>query len=153
MALRITLGNLLHECAEKFAKRQFLVIVETGETLTYHEFEILTNRLANGLLDNFSEALSYVDIFLENSTQYLAITYALKKVNAVEVSINPAMRDESLARMIDQTGSKLLFTSGPQLEALDQIRDSIPNVQTLIMIDGANEAPVSYTHLTLPTKA
>ena len=41
MALRITLGDLLHECAEKFAKRQFLVIAETGETLTYHEFEIL----------------------------------------------------------------------------------------------------------------
>ena len=140
MALRITLGNLLHECAEKFAKRQFLVIAETGETLTYHKFEILTNRLANGLLDKYSETLSYVDIFLENSTQYLAITYALKKVNAVEVSINPAMRGESLARMIDQTGSKLLFTSGPQLEALDQIRDSIPNVQTLIMIDGADEA-------------
>ena len=45
MALRITLGNLLHECAEKFAKRQFLVIAETGETLTYHEFEILIMAL------------------------------------------------------------------------------------------------------------
>ena len=39
MPLRITLGNLLHECAEKFAEREFLVIAETGESLTYNEFE------------------------------------------------------------------------------------------------------------------
>ena len=39
MPLRITLGNLLHECAEKFSEREFLVIAETGETLTYTEFE------------------------------------------------------------------------------------------------------------------
>ena len=114
MPLRITLGNLLHECAEKFAERQFLVIAETGETFTYQEFEILTNRITHGLLEKFSEKLAYVDIFLENSAEYLALTYALKKINAIEVSINPAMRSESLARMVAQTGSKIysfVFTS------------------------------------------
>jgi len=45
MPLRITLGNLLHECAEKFSEREFLVIAETGESLTYNAFEILTNRI------------------------------------------------------------------------------------------------------------
>jgi len=147
MALRITLGDLLHECAGKFANRPFLITAETGETLTYQEFEALTNRIAHGLLDQFSGALSYVDIFLENSSQYLAISYALKKVNAVEVSINPAMQDAPLARMIDQTGTKLLFTSSLQLEALDKIRDSIPNVRTLIMLDGANEARTLFPEL------
>ena len=72
MALRITLGDLLHECAEKFGDRPFLIIAETGETLTYREFEVLTNRVAHGLLENYSDALSYVDIFLENSAEYLA---------------------------------------------------------------------------------
>lgn len=79
MPLRITLGNLLHECAEKFSEREFLVIAETGESLTYNAFEILTNRITNGLLEQFSEKIEYVDIFLENSAQYLALTYALKK--------------------------------------------------------------------------
>ena len=65
MPLRITLGNLLHECAEKFSEREFLVIAETGETLTYTEFEILTNRITNGLLEHFPEKLEYIDIFLD----------------------------------------------------------------------------------------
>ena len=79
MPLRITLGNLLHECAEKFAERQFLVIAETGESLTYNEFEVLTNRITNGLLEQFPKKIKYVNIFLENSSLYLALTYALKK--------------------------------------------------------------------------
>ena len=147
MPLRITLGNLLHECAEKFAERQFLVIAETGESLTYNEFEVLTNRITNGLLEQFPEKLEYIDIFLENSAHYLALTYALKKANVIEVSINPAMRGESLARMIDQTGSKLLFTSGLQLEALDQIRESIPNIQILIMLDSVDQARKLFPEL------
>ena len=147
MALRITLGNLLHESAEKYGKKPFLTVIETGITLTYCEFEALTNRVANGLLDRYSGALSYVDIFLENSAEYLAISYALKKVNAVEVSINPAMREAPLARMIDQTKTKLLFTSDLQLEALDQIRDSIPNVQTLIMLKGVDKARYLFPDL------
>lgn len=147
MPLRITLGNLLHECAEKFAERQFLVIAETGESLTYNEFEVLTNRITNGLLEQFPEKIKYVNIFLENSSQYLALTYALKKANAIEVSINPAMRGESLARMINQTGSKLLFTSGIQLEALDQIRDSIINIESLIMLDSVDQAQKLFPEL------
>ena len=147
MPLRITLGNLLHECAEKFSEREFLVIAETGESLTYNAFEILTNRITNGLLEQFSEKIEYVDIFLENSAQYLALTYALKKANAIEVSINPAMRGESLARMIDQTGSKLLFTSGLQLEAIDQIRESILSIEILIMLDSVDQAQKLFPEL------
>ena len=147
MPLRITLGNLLHECAEKFSEREFLVIAETGESLTYNAFEVLTNRITNGLLEQFPEKIEYVDIFLENSAQYLALTYALKKANAIEVSINPAMRGESLARMIDQTGSKLLFTSGLQLEALDQIRESIPSIEILIMLDSVDQAQKLFPEL------
>ena len=147
MPLRITLGNLLHECAEKFAERQFLVIAETGESLTYNEFEVLTNRITNGLLEQFPKKIKYVNIFLENSSQYLALTYALKKANTIEVSINPAMRGESLARMINQTGSKLLFTSGIQLEALDQIRDSITNIESLVMLDSVDQAQKLFPEL------
>ena len=65
MPLRITLGNLLHECAEKFAERQFLVIAETGESLTYNEFEVLTNRITNGLLEQFPKKINMLIFFLK----------------------------------------------------------------------------------------
>lgn len=140
MALRITLGDLLNRCVDRFGDRPFLTIAETGRTLAYGEFESIVNRLAHGLNEKFSDALSYVAIFMENGVEYLAASYALKKVDAVEVSINHAMRGASLARMIDQTGASLLFTSGKHLQALDRIRDSIPHIRTLVLIDAEDEA-------------
>ncbi len=147
MAIRITLGDLLNRCAERFSDRPFLTIAETGETLTYREFESLANRLAHGLDDQFEDALSYVAIFMENGIEYLAASYALKKVDAIEVSVNHAMRGAPLARMIDQTEAKLLFTSGKHLDALDRIRDSIPHIRTLIMIDAETEARRRFPQL------
>ncbi|MBF2761584.1 MAG: AMP-binding protein [Ectothiorhodospiraceae bacterium AqS1] len=140
MALRITLGDLLNRCAGQFEERSFLTIAETGRSYAYGEFESLVNRLAHGLNDRFGDDLSYVAIFMENGVEYLAASYALKKIDAVEVSINHAMKGAPLARMIDQTKARALFTSGRHLEALDRIRKSIAHIRTLIMIDAEEEA-------------
>lgn len=140
MALRSTLGDLQHDCAMRFTDRPFITIAETGRTLSYIAFEQLTNRLAHGIRDHFGEGLDYAAIVLENSAEYLALTYALKKINTVEVSVNRVMRGAPLARMIDQTKARVLFTSEAHLEQLDEVRDAIPHVQTLVMLDGAGPA-------------
>lgn len=137
MALKITLGDLLRDCAERFADRPFITVAETGETHSYAEFERLTNRIAHGLRDRFGAALDYAAIVLENSVEYLATTYALKKINTVEISVNRAMRGAALARMIDQTQASVPFTSERHLEALDDVRDEIPHVKTLVMLGGS----------------
>lgn len=140
MALKITLGDLLHDCASRFAERPFITMAETGETHSYGAFETLTNRLAHGLRAYFGESLAHVALVLENSVDYLALTYALKKINAVEVSVNAAMRGVPLARMISQTEAPVLISSEPHLVALDQVRDQIPHVKTLVMLSGLERA-------------
>ncbi|WP_264214028.1 AMP-binding protein [Leisingera thetidis] len=140
MTLKITLGDLLHDCAANFADRPFVTMAETGQTVSYGAFEALTNRLAHGMQDRFGSGLGYAAIVLENSMEYLALTYALKKINVVEVSVNRAMRGAPLARMIDQTQAPVLFTSGAHLEALDQVRSGIPHLRALVMMDAADEA-------------
>jgi crotonobetaine/carnitine-CoA ligase len=140
MAQKITLGDLLHSCAARFADRPFVTVAGTGLTCTYGEFEALTNRLAHGLLAHFGSAPGYAALVLENSVEYLAATYALKKINTVEVSVNRAMRGAALARMISQTAAPVLFTSGQHLAELHSLRAAIPDVRTLVMMDGAEEA-------------
>ncbi len=140
MPLRITLGDLLHESANKFTERPFLTIAESGLTLSYGEFETFTNRFAHGLTENICADLSYVAILAENSVEYLAASYALKKVDAVEVSINCAMRGAPLVRMINQTEAQVMITDITHLDVLLQIRDELQHLRTLIMIDGQAEA-------------
>lgn len=147
MPLKITLGDLQHDCARKYADRPFVTLATTGETISYAEFDELTNRIAHGLEEQFNGQLGYVALMLENSIEYLATTYALKKVNVVEVSVNRDMRGAPLARMIDQTEAPLLITSGAHLDALDQVQDALPHLQNLVMLDAVDEARALFPRL------
>lgn len=145
--LRITIGDLLNDAAERFDDRPFLTVVETGATYSFLEVERLTNRFAHGLRDRFPDVPAFVAILLENGVEYLAASYALKKLNAIEVSINRAMRGAPLARMIDQTEAPVIITSTPHLGALDQVREAIPHVRTLIMVDAVDAAKSAFPNL------
>ena len=46
----------------------------------------------------------HIAIMLENGIAYLAMAYALKKIDLVEVSINRAFRGPALAGMVNLTG-------------------------------------------------
>ncbi|MEP6969358.1 MAG: AMP-binding protein [Betaproteobacteria bacterium] len=146
-ALRITLGDLLHQCAERFQQRPFVTFVESGLTYSYAEFELLVNRIAHGLIENFAGALAHVAVMLENNIEYLAASYALKKTGSVEVSINRAFRGTALARMIDLTKASILLSSDAHLDALDQVRAGIPYLRTLVMVDGLERARTLFPDL------
>jgi len=110
MALCITLGELIHQLAVKYEDRPAITMAVSGETLSYREFDTLINRIGHGLL-NLSEIKStYVGIMHENDLNYLAMTYALKKINKIEVSINRAFKGHSLSRMINLTECDIMMT-------------------------------------------
>ena len=86
MPLRVTLGDLIHDCAARFADRPCITMAPSGETITYAELESRVNRVAHGVRDNIAdgspEARSdYPAIMLENRVAYLAMSYALKKID------------------------------------------------------------------------
>ncbi|WP_209010776.1 AMP-binding protein [Labrenzia sp. PHM005] len=144
---KVTLGDMLHECAKQYADRPFVTNAETGETFSYTDVETLTNRLAHGMKENLPANLSHAAIVLENCVEYLALTYALKKINTVEVSINRAMRGAALARMIDQTKTPVLFTSEIHLGALFEIRSELTDLHTLVLLSGAAKARALFPDL------
>ena len=140
MAQRILLGELIHQLALRYHDRPCITMAPSGETVTYGAFETKINRLAHGLLARFPELGSYVGIMLENSMAYLEMSYALKKLNRVEVSINRAFRGPALERMINLTSCEILLTSSCHFDAIDDIQSELHSLQTLIVKDGLAEA-------------
>ena len=141
------LGELLHDRAARYGPRPFVTIAETGATVSFSEFEVLTNRLAHGLAERFPQASEYLAIMLENGIEYLAASYAMKKAGFVEVSVNRAFRGAALARMIAVTRSEVLFTSDSHLDALDQIREQMPDLRTLIIVGDSARAQSLFREL------
>ena len=151
MPLRVTLGDLIHDCAARFADRPCITMAPSGETITYPELESRVNRVAHGVRDSIAdgslEARSdHLAIMLENSLAYLAMSYALKKIDLVEVSINRAFRGPALARMINLTECETLLTSAAHIDALADIAGDLPHLRALVMTDGADEAAVRFPH-------
>ena len=136
----LTLGELQHQCVQRFSGRPFLTMAPRGETLSYDEFESRTNQIAHGLIDYLDVLPSHTAIMLENSPQYLAITYALKKIGSIEVSINRTFRGASLARTIKLTNTPVLITSSSHFEAVHAVIGELDNVAILMVLDGEEKA-------------
>ena len=149
MALCITLGELIHQLAAKYEDRPAITMAVSGETLSYREFDTLINRIGHGLL-SFSEIKStYVGIMHENDLNYLAMTYALKKINKIEVSINRAFKGPSLSRMINLTECDIMMTSTSHFGVLDQIKSDLPHLRMLIVTSGVEEARAKFPQWTI----
>ena len=147
MAQRITLGELLHQLAHKYQDRPAITEVGTGTQYSYIELERFTNQIAHGFLELPFADNGYVGIMHENSISYLAMTYALKKVNRIEVSVNRAFRGESLARMINLTQCQILMTSQSHFDAIEDVIADLPHLELLLVTDGLEEAKTRFAHL------
>ena len=110
---KVNLGQLASKlCRTIYGPKTFVTQAETGECLSYDEFNQLTNRVARGLIGLGVDDKEYVAIMLPSCIQFLTSSYALKKIGAIEVAINNTFRGPSLARMINLTKCKTLITSG-----------------------------------------
>ena len=117
----------------------------SGETLSYAGLESLVNRAAHGFRDGIaggrlSAGSGHVAVMLENGMPYLAMSYALKKIDLVEVSINRAFRGPALARMINLTSCETLLSSPAHFDALADISGDLPHLRVLIVTAGAEDA-------------
>ncbi|MDJ0614233.1 MAG: AMP-binding protein [Rhizobiaceae bacterium] len=135
MTSRINLGELLHNCAKKFNDRPFLTIAPSGQTWSYSAFEQYVNRLAHGFRTLWKAPPSHAAILLENSIEYLAASYALKKLGVVEVSINRTFRGPALARTIALTNAPVIITSPAHFDALLAIRAELKDIKTLVVTE------------------
>ncbi len=148
-AQRVSLGELLQTSAEKFGPRPFITRAETGETLTYTEFNQLVNRIAHGLSAAGITSGDYVGLMLANGISFLAASYAMKKIGCVEVSINNTMRGLPLTRMINLTQCKTLITSEQFFDAIDQIQSDLESLERLVVCDGVEQAQERFQNKTI----
>ena len=144
MAIRQTLGELFHNCAARYGDALAVTQAPSGRQISYRALESQINQFAHGFLDRFTSNHHYVAIMLENAIEYLVTSYALKKIDVVEVAINRAFRGPALSRMINLTECEILVTSTAHLSALSDVKDSLSSLKTLIMLDGCEEAQRAF---------
>ena len=148
-AQRIPLGGVLRASATKYGDALFVTQAETGEQLTYVQFNKCVNQIAHGLTEIGIARGDNVGIMLGSSIQFLASSYALKKLGAIEVSMNTHFRGVALSRMLNLTSCKTLITSRAFLQPLANVQADLMALSTMILLDGLEEAQTLFPEKTV----
>ena len=107
-----TIGDVLDRQAERFAERDALVNVETGERYTYGEFRDEVERVARGLMALGIQRGHHVGIWATNYSEWVLTQFATAKIGAVMVNVNPAYRTHELAYVLEQSEANAMILIG-----------------------------------------
>ena len=146
------IGDLADAAAATHGQREGLVF--QGQRYSFAEVALEVDRAAKGLMAQGIKRGDHVALWLNNSADWIFISFGLAKIGAVQVPINTRFRTSDLDYVVRQSDSTVLIThnkSGPidylgmvrEVFALpetgDQVADnSFPELHQVIICDDAD---------------
>jgi acyl-CoA synthetase (AMP-forming)/AMP-acid ligase II len=124
------------------------VLVFYGRHVSFAELDELSDRLASLLARRGVRAGDRVAVFLPNCPQFLVAFYAILKLGAVHVPVNPLFKSQEVLYQLRDSGARVIV-------ALDQLYDTLRSIRaeadiTHVLVTGfADMLPPSPT-LPLP---
>lgn len=129
--------------AEKNPDRAAFIMANTGESVTYREYEERTNRVAHFLR---SEGLNFKDhyaIFMENNARYLECCGAGERTGLYYTCINSYLEHEELAYILNNSESKVLITSAEKLAVAVEALKLAPAITQCLVVNNTQQHDLS----------
>jgi acyl-CoA synthetase (AMP-forming)/AMP-acid ligase II len=106
-SIDMQIGSLINRAARFY--RAAPCVTEGGRTLSFSEFDRVTDRLANALRDCGLESGDRVSVILPNSIECLVAYYAIAKAGLVRVQLNTRETIENHRYKIEDSGSRCVI--------------------------------------------
>jgi acyl-CoA synthetase (AMP-forming)/AMP-acid ligase II len=155
--LEETIGENFHRIASKYGDRPAVISRHQAKRLTYHQLDVDSNVLAKGLQSMGVKKGDRVCVQLGNSIEFSTVTYALFKLGAVLVPLNPAFNAAqiisafnhlSATHLIIGTETNLPFKPPksnipilesivPDLSASTLASEAIPSLEKIMLVDNS----------------
>jgi long-chain acyl-CoA synthetase len=116
------------------------IMASTGEAVTYRELEARCNRLAHLFRNHGLKRLDHYAIFMENNSRYLEACGAGERSGLYFTCVNSYLTAGELAYILINSQSRILITSRAKLDVARQAVQQFPNVELVIVADGAGES-------------
>jgi crotonobetaine/carnitine-CoA ligase len=111
---------------------------------TYADMDLRSDRVAAGLAGLGVGTGERVATLAPNRPELLELFYGVAKTGAAQVPLNAYLKGEFLLHQLRQSRSGVLVTDEAGREALAPIRDQLPELRTVVMLDEARADEVSY---------
>jgi crotonobetaine/carnitine-CoA ligase len=93
-------------------------VVSDDRSWTYVEFDRWVNQLANGLRESGVDARAHVALLLDSGVDLLRVQWALQKLGAVWVPLNPSATQADTRYIVEHAEATALITDGARWLAL-----------------------------------
>lgn len=122
-------------------------VVDGDLRLSYEQFF--------GRCDRWSSALQRMGVGKGDRVAYLAPNthgllesfYAVPQIGAVLVPINYRLSADDIAYIVAHSGARILCVHADQLDAVDKVRDQLPDVERFVALEGARAGWEDYETL------
>ena len=108
-----------------WGEKKAVVFPKKGEEYTYRDLLSLTNSAANGLKELGAKKGDRIGMSLDNSPEFLIGYFAIWRIGAICVPINPNFKKEELLSILRDAEVKLLITNKV---VYDKIADEIEDI-------------------------
>ena len=129
----ITLVDLFDDAVRQYGDS--VCIIAEGKTLTYAQVDILSDSIARYLLSRGIQKGDRVGLLLSNTAEFVIGYYAILKIGAVVMAMNPAYRPAEIAHLADESGLKILILPAERYDSIKPISGRMELTSLVIVGD------------------
>ena len=144
----MNVGTLLTKSARSFPAS--LAIAHGSKKLSYARFDARANQLANALGRLGITKGDNVALLMYNCSEMLEAMFACFKAGCCAVPINFRLHPREFSFIIDHSESKAVVITSEFNESILDVRDQIPQAQSIITVSGARGELLDYESLVSP---
>src|SRR5207244_2093257 len=132
-----TIGLCLDRIAAQYPENDALVSCHQRLCYTYRELHREVETVARGIMSLGVERGERVGVWSPNCAEWLIAQYALAKIGAIMVNINPAYRLRELEHALTQSGISVLisargFRNTNYVAMVDELAPKLPRLKNVI---------------------
>ncbi|MBW1840105.1 MAG: AMP-binding protein [Deltaproteobacteria bacterium] len=138
------LRSLLEKQVKEIPHKTFIYFEDPegkSQEISYSDFDLKVNRLANDLLQLGVKKSTVVSILIPNCPEWLCIFFACAKIGAIAGPINTGFKGEEIKYQLNHSGAAVLVTNAYFLEIISEVRKDCNHLQHIVVIDQEQSSP------------
>jgi long-chain acyl-CoA synthetase len=145
----IPLFDLLSQAAEKYPEAACTIF--KGARITYQEMDVITDRLAAGLASIGVSKGDRVGIFMPNTPQFVMAYFAVLKLGAIVVAVNPLYTARELIHQTNDAGLEVMLVMSNFYNLVKEVQPET-KIKTLVVTNIKETLPPVLAFLFTLTK-
>ncbi|PIC62780.1 acyl-CoA synthetase [Sporosarcina sp. P13] len=136
LSQQLLIGELLKQASHKTPNKESFVYEE--ERLTYKQMDDRATHLAGWLQSKGIKKNDKVGFILKNGLPFVEVFFGVSMSGGVGVPINFRLAANELEYIINNSDSKILIIDNEFAEVINSIRNKIPKVEAIIIVNNSS---------------